>query len=252
MTKEVTHCRVCGNGNLIPIIDLGNQRLSGVFPHPEAQPPSFSPLQLVRCDSRQAEACGLVQLKHEAAIEEMYGSTYGYHSSLSPTMESHLHEMVDGLIDFVEPEPGDVILDIGCNDGTLLNRCSGRGLRRIGIDPSSGKFLDRFQEDVEVVLGFFSERRVRCLIGDNSCKIITSIAMFYDLNDPVSFMEQIASLLAEDGVWALELSYLPLLLTNLTYDQICHEHLTYLAVRDIERMAWSPPVLRFRLSATIK
>lgn len=238
MTKEVTQCRVCGNRNLIPVIDLGNQRLSGVFPHPGGQAPSRSPLQLIRCQVEGGgEACGLVQLAHQADLAEMYGSTYGYYSSLSPTMTTHLHELVDGLIELTDPKPGEIFLDIGCNDGTLLNRCEGRGLRRIGIDPSSEKFADRFQDDVEVIFDFFSEERLRSLIGDRSCKVTTAIAMFYDLDDPVGFMEQIASLLSDDGVFALELSYFPLFLENLTYDQICHEHVTYLAVRDFQRMA---------------
>lgn len=238
MIEETKVCRVCGNDRFVPVLSLGNQRLSSVFPRPEAPQPSHSPLELIRCDTDAGpDACGLVQLRYTADLDEMYGTTYGYHSSLSPTMESHLRRKILGLLDFVNPDPGDIILDIGCNDGTLLNCCEGRGLKRVGIDPSSEKFRAFFQPDIEVIYDFFTAARVREMIGERSCRVITSIAMFYDIDDPVEFMRQIKSLLAPDGVWALELSYLPLMLTNLTYDQICHEHVTYLALRDMTRMA---------------
>jgi len=235
---KTKQCRICGNGDLAPVLDLGEQRLSGVFPEQNAPQPSLSPLQLLRCDtSANPDGCGLVQLGHTADLDEMYGATYGYHSSLSPTMESHLRAKIVKLLDFVQPSPGDTILDIGCNDGTLLNCCEGRGLTRIGIDPSSEKFASAFQPDIHVTYDFFSAERVLGLVGDRRCRIITSIAMFYDIDDPTDFMRQIKSVLAPDGVWALELSYLPLMLTNLTYDQICHEHVTYLSLTDMDRMA---------------
>jgi NDP-4-keto-2,6-dideoxyhexose 3-C-methyltransferase len=236
--KTTQQCRICGNKHLAPILSLGEQRLSGVFPHPDAPQPSYSPLELLRCDTTaNPKACGLVQLKHTAELGEMYGTTYGYYSSLSPTMESHLRRKILDLLDFTQPQSGEVILDIGCNDGTLLNCCEGRGLTRVGIDPSSEKFAAFFQPDVQVIYDFFSADKVREVIGQQSCRIITAIAMFYDIEDPLDFMRQIKSLLSSDGVWALELSYLPLMLTNLTYDQICHEHVTYLSLRDMDRMA---------------
>lgn len=238
MSNRIERCRICGNPHLVSVLDLGLQRLSGVFPDPAAPQPSLSPLELLRCDTAtRPDACGLVQLGHTAELDEMYGATYGYHSSLSPTMERHLREKIVRLLDRVRPDPGDVILDIGCNDGTLLNCCEGRGLTRVGIDPSSRKFAGMFQDDIQVIYDFFSAHRVRQLLGDRQCRIITSIAMFYDIDDPTDFMRQIKSVLAPDGVWALELSYLPLMLTNLTYDQVCHEHVTYLSLRDMAGMA---------------
>ncbi|MBU6408791.1 MAG: methyltransferase domain-containing protein [Verrucomicrobia bacterium] len=236
--KTWTHCRTCGNPHLKPIIDLGDQPLSGVFPRPDKPDPSISPLQLVRCDvEAMPGACGLVQLRHTAELNEMYGTTYGYYSSISPTMVSHLEGKVRGLVELAKPKPGDVVLDIGCNDGTLLNAYgAGAGLVRIGMDPSSKKFAAHFQPDIRVVYDFFNEKGARSLIGGKDCKIITSIAMFYDLDDPMSFIRDIRALLARDGVWALELSYLPLLLKQLTYDQVCHEHVTYLGLRQMDWM----------------
>ena len=237
-SKTWKECRICRNPHLAPIVNLGYQPLSGVFPHPAAPDPSVSPLDLVRCDIQaRPGACGLVQLRHTAELGEMYGTTYGYFSSISPTMVSHLQGKVRDLIAFAKPRAGDIVLDIGCNDGTLLNAYgAAAGLKRVGMDPSSRKFASHFQPDIQVVYDFFSERGARTLIGDQNCKIITSIAMFYDLDDPLAFMRQIRALLAQDGVWALELSYLPLLLKQLTYDQICHEHVTYLGLRQMDWM----------------
>lgn len=238
ISKSWDKCRTCGNPHLVPIVDLGNQALSSVFPSPDSPDPSLSPLELIRCDNAASPgACGLVQLRHTADLEEMYGTTYGYFSSISPTMVSHLTSKVDSLLEYVKPNSGEIVIDIGCNDGTLLNRYgSESGLIRIGIDPSAEKFRSNYQPDIRVAYDFFSERIARTLIGENKCKIITSIAMFYDLDDPLSFIRDISSLLSDDGVWALELSYLPLFLKQLSYDQTCHEHVTYLGLRQMEWM----------------
>lgn len=237
-SRITTKCRICGNPNLKSILDLGAQPLSGVFPRPEAPDPSVSPLDVIQCDiARKPDGCGLVQLRHSAELSEMYGSTYGYYSSISPTMVSHLEKHVLEIVAFAKPRKGDVVLDIGCNDGTLLNTYGQDvGLVRIGMDPSSKKFKSHFQPDIQVVYDFFSANGARSMIGDRDIKIITSIAMFYDLDDPMAFMRDVRSLLAPDGIWALELSYLPLLLTQLTYDQICHEHVTYFGLAQIDWM----------------
>ena len=236
--KVTTKCRICGNPDLKPVLSLGEQPLSGVFPRPEAPDPTVSPLELIRCDKESTPAaCGLVHLRHQAELGEMYGTTYGYFSSISPTMVSHLEQKVHDLRAFANPVRGDVILDIGCNDGTTLNVYgSDSGFVRIGMDPSSKKFADNFDDDIQVVYDFFSEQGVRSMIGDRQCKIISSIAMFYDLDDPIDFMRQVRALLVPDGVWALELSYLPLLCTQLTYDQICHEHVTYFSLSHMDWM----------------
>jgi NDP-4-keto-2,6-dideoxyhexose 3-C-methyltransferase len=231
-TKTWTNCRVCGGEELRSILNLGEQPLSGVFPRPDEKDPSTSPLDLVRCAS---PVCGLLQLRHTAELSEMYGATYGYYSSISPMMVEHLEKKTESLIRFARLQSGDVVMDIGCNDGTLLNSYGAdRGFVRIGMDPSAAKFCDHYDPDIRVTYDFFSANQTRQLIGDKKCKVITSIAMFYDLDDPVSFVRDIAEVLDHDGVWAAELSYLPLLLKQLTYDQICHEHVTYLGLRDMD------------------
>ena len=238
MSRIHKRCRICGNSNLIPILNLGNQALSSVFPDKISADPDASPLEMVLCDGPQGkDICRLLQLKHTANVSAMYGTTYGYRSSTSPSMLRHLQGKVDKLLEMVPLKPGDAILDIACNDGTLLNHYGlRRGLDRVGIDPSAEKFASNYQSDIRVIYDFFSAAAVKTLVGDKKFEIITSIAMLYDIDDPQDFIEQIADILSPKGVWGFEQSYTPTLMTNLTYDQVCHEHVTYLNLSLIDRM----------------
>lgn len=232
----VSQCRICGNPGLINVLALGEQSLTGRFPAPaEADPPS-GPLELVLCDGRDG-ACGSLQLRHDYDQSEMFGERYGYRSSVTETMRRHLAGKVADLLALVGPRPGDAIIDIGCNDGTLLRAYDGLGLRRIGVDPSSGPFADQMPEGVELIVDFFSAARVAPALNGAKARIVTSIAMFYDLPDPVGFMREVKAHLADDGVWEMEQSYMPLMLGELTYDTVCHEHLTYYGLRQIAWMA---------------
>lgn len=236
--REIDACRVCGQRRLARIVDLGVQALTGRFERPEATPPPAGPLVLVRCDTSGAEpGCGLVQLAHDYHGEDMYGPGYGYRSSVTQMMVRHLAAKTAALIGFAKPSRGDAVLDIGCNDGTLLRTYDGLGLRRVGIDPSSSQFAAQFPPDVRLIVDFFAAERVRREVGDLRFKIITSIAMFYDIAKPLLFMEEIAKLLAEDGVWEMEQAYLPSTIGRLCYDAVCHEHLTYYGLHQIVWLA---------------
>ncbi|CAO3439824.1 class I SAM-dependent methyltransferase [Azospirillum doebereinerae] len=232
----ISRCRVCGNETLLPILSLGAQSLTGCFPRPDEATPLAGPLELVLCDGSRG-ACGTLQLAHDYDQGAMFGDRYGYRSAVTETMRTHLAGKVKALVARAQPAPGAAILDIGCNDGTLLRCYDGLGLRRFGMDPSSGPFVGTMPEDVTLVVDFFSADRLRPLLGDAKLAIVTSIAMFYDLPDPVGFMREVRALLAEDGIWEMEQSYMPLMLSELTYDTICHEHLTYYGLSQIAWMA---------------
>ena len=234
---KIEKCRICGNRKFKEIISLGNQCLTSVYPKPESKDPSKSRLELVLCDSKNKPEleCNLVQLYHNADIEEMYGTTYGYFSSISPTMVSHLEDIIKFTKRHVNLNAGDAVLDIGCNDGTLLNKYGFETkLKRYGVDPSSEKFLHMFQKDIKVLTDFFSYNKVNEFSEGKKFKVISSIAMFYDIDDPVEFAKSIELLLDDEGFWIIEIAYLPLMMKNLAYDQIMHEHLTYLSLRQME------------------
>lgn len=241
MATTISQCRACGNRQLVPILDLGIQALTGRFPLADEPDPPRGPLQLVKCEG--ARACGLLQLAHDYDGADLFGDGYGYRSSVTDTMVRHLAGKVAALERLAAPSAGDVVLDIGCNDGTLLAHYATAGLRRLGVDPSGGQFRVVFPANAELIVDFFGAARVRALIGDRKVKIVTSIAMFYDIADPLGFMREVRDLLADDGVWELEQAYMPAMLDALTYDTICHEHLAYYGYRQI---AWMAPRAGFK------
>ena len=136
--KQIERCRICGNQDLAPIIDLGTQTLTGVFPRKRDQAITSGPLELVKCaEDESGETCGLVQLRQTYDLEEMYGENYGYRSGLNPSMVNHLREKVTAVERHVGVASGDLVIDIGSNDGTLLSFYPQDGVSLVGIDPTS-------------------------------------------------------------------------------------------------------------------
>lgn len=231
MYTEIHRCRICGNENLTILLDLGSQALTGVFPENKDVKVESMPIVLVKCTGENA--CGLVQLKHSGAPEEMYGMNYGYRSGINQSMVKHLKDVQEQALRMGEPRNGDVILDIGSNDATFLRFYESDVYTLIGMDPTGVKFKSYYPPHVSLIADFFSAEKFRRASGGRSAKIITSIAMFYDLESPQSFVNDIAESLADDGVWIFEQSYLPSMLAVNAYDTICHEHLEYYAMRQI-------------------
>ncbi len=224
-------CRISGSRNLVPILNLGEQAMTGIFPENAAQPVGSGPLELVWCPDS-----GLVQLAHSFAPSEMFGSGYGYRSGLNQSMVRHLVNKVNWLEAKVALSVGDVVLDIGSNDATTLKAYQTAGLRRIGVDPTGSQFASYYTDGIELVPDFFSAQGFQSLAGQAKAKIVTSISMFYDLEDPVNFARQVASVLDTDGLWHLEQSYLPSMLRANSYDTICHEHLEYYSLSAIQKI----------------
>lgn len=227
---KIDRCRVSGSENLISVLSLGNQALTGVFPKSPADQITVGPLELVWCPDS-----GLLQLAHSYEASEMYGENYGYRSGLNQSMVDHLTEKVAWLERLVPLGAGDVVLDIGSNDSTTLKAYQTKGLRRIGIDPTGEKFKQYYPSDIALVPTFFSADAYRS-VEKKPARIVTSIAMFYDLDAPVEFAKQIESILADDGVWHFEQSYMPSMLRLNSYDTICHEHLEYYSLSTVKRI----------------
>lgn len=234
MSHVIQRCRICGSSQLTPVIHLGDQALTGVFPKHRNDVVATGPLELVRCN--QAGGCGLVQLHHSFPAEQMYGATYGYRSGLNRGMVEHLRGIATTLQARQLLGRDDVVLDIGANDGTSLSFYPPNGATLIGIDPNAEKFRKYYRDDIQVVADFFTAGAFLNASGGRRAKIITSIAMFYDLEAPQQFVDDIAKSLTDDGVWFFEQSYLPLMLEATAYDTICHEHSEYYALSQIEYM----------------
>jgi len=216
------------------VLTLGDQYLTGVFPASAKERLTRGPLELVKCVGRGG--CGLLQLGHSYDLSELYGPNYGYRSGLNSSMVRHLEEIVAKIKTIIgEMNPGDVVLDIGSNDGTLLGFYSDV-LTRVGVDPTAVKFREFYSPGIQVLIDFFSAAKFRESFGDRKAKVVTSISMFYDLEAPMSFVEEVASILDDAGVWHFEQSYLPAMLRTNAYDTICHEHLEYYGLRQIKWM----------------
>ncbi|MFA5839224.1 MAG: class I SAM-dependent methyltransferase [Candidatus Margulisiibacteriota bacterium] len=238
MYKEISKCRICGNSDLVPVLDLGVQALTGVFPKTKDQLVTSGPLILVKCqEDEEGKHCGLLQLKHSYDLGEMYGDNYGYRSGLNHSMVQHLNAKVKRILAAVELKANDLVIDIGSNDSTLLQAYPNKGYVLAGIDPTGIKFKQYYPSHVQLVPDFFSAAAVKKNWGEKKAKIITSIAMFYDLEAPLDFMRQVYDVLADDGVWVFEQSYMPTMLEMNSYDTACHEHLEYYRLKQIKWMA---------------
>lgn len=233
---RVDACRICGNRRLETVFDLGMLALTGVFPKSIEADRALTrgPLELVKCHADDGAVCGLLQLRHSFSPPEMYGANYGYRSGLNRSMVEHLSAKARRILERAPIEAGDVVLDIGSNDGTLLGAYPQGRARLIGMDPSGEKFRRYYRADAELVPDFFSAGRFRAASGGRPAKIITSIAMFYDLENPIDFARQIAQSLAPEGLWVFEQSYMPTMLEKDSYDTICHEHVEYYGLAQIQ------------------
>lgn len=225
-------CRVCGTTALTKVIDLGEQYLQGSFVKPGKEIPPLRkiPCTLVRCDvTRDEKACGLLQIAHSVPPEILY-SAYWYRSGTNNTMRNHLRGIVEEALDITGRKEVAAVLDIGCNDGTLLNYYP-TSYEKFGIDPSD---VAKEVKQANVVQDIFPSNKLERLIGEKKIDIVTSIAMFYDLEDPVGFARSVKQYLAWDGIWIFEMSYMPKMLEMNSYDTICHEHLEYYSLAVLE------------------
>ena len=224
----IKKCRSCSSVDLKSSLNLGNQTLTGVFPKSKQEKISKGNLSLVFCNH-----CSLLQLSENFNKAEMYGMNYGYMSSLNPSMVSHLKLKALKLQKFSKLEDNDCVIDIGSNDGTFLGFFS-KKLLRVGVDPTIKKFYTNYKSGLIGIPDFFSKNTLHKYKIFNKPKLITSIAMFYDLEDHLSFAKDIYDILDDEGLWHLEQSYLPTMIKNVSYDTICHEHLEYYSLRSIK------------------
>lgn len=236
MTQVLGRCRICSNANLVQVLDLGEQMLTGVFPRSRDARVTTGPLRLVKCMGDGA--CGLLQLAHSYDLGEMYGDNYGYRSGLNASMVRHLHAKVERLLNLVSLRAGDLVVDVGANDGTTLGAYpESLGADLLGIDPTGAKFRQYYKPHVDLCADFFTADTLRKVRAGKRVRVLTSFSMFYDLESPMSFMRDVHDVLADDGVWVFEQSYMPAMLDSLSYDTVCHEHLEYYALKQVKWMA---------------
>jgi hypothetical protein len=225
---RIINCRSCSSNSLKYISTLGIQYFTGVFPNSKNAKIPKGDLALVLCNT-----CSLLQLQHSFDANLMYGDNYGYLSSLNLHMIKHLKSKSDKLKKISQLEKGDIVIDIGSNDGTSLKNYS-KDFILIGVDPTIKKLKKFYRKDIITISDFFTKDLVGRFLNKKKAKIITTISMFYDLPSPINFAKDIWDCLDEQGVWHLEQSYMPMMIKNTSYDTICHEHLEYYSLESIK------------------
>ena len=225
---KISQCRSCKSKNIENAFNLGLQSLTGIFPASKKTRVSKGKLSLALCKN-----CFLLQLEDSFNPDEMYGDNYGYMSSLNQSMFNHLKNKVNNLKQKINLNYRDIIIDVGSNDGTFLSFFD-KKFDLVGVDPTIKKFGKKYRKDIKKVPEFFTYEVVKKYLNKKKAKLITSIAMFYDLEDPLQFVKDIYESLDEKGVWHLEQSYMPSMIKNISYDTICHEHLEYYSLKSIK------------------
>jgi len=225
---KIKSCRSCSSKFLKKLYSLGNQYLTGIFPKSRSQNVPKGELSMVMCGK-----CSLLQLENSFNVNVMYGENYGYLSSLNPHMIKHLKIKSEKLKKISKLTNHETVIDIGSNDGTFLSNYR-KTNRLIGVDPTIKKLKKFYRKDIITCSDFFSAQTVSKYLKNKKAKIITSISMFYDLPSPIKFAQDIYECLENDGIWHLEQSYMPLMLKNISYDTICHEHLEYYSLKTIK------------------
>jgi C-methyltransferase C-terminal domain/Putative zinc binding domain/Methyltransferase domain len=230
MYKEIDKCRISNSRNLITVLSLGEQSLTGVFPKTKDEEITKGPLDLVWCPES-----GLLQMKQSYNLSEMYGDNYGYRSGLNQSMVDHLQQKIATLEQLVAPSDEDLVIDIGSNDATSLKAYKGN-FEKVGIDPTGKKFAEFYPDGISLISDFFTKEVLIESFGNRKAIIITSIAMFYDLENPNQFVQDIKASLDENGIWHFEQSYMPSMLRTNAYDTICHEHLEFYSFKVVKNL----------------
>ena len=236
--KNITYlkrCKLCGNDNLEKVIEIDEQYISATFVKSNKNnilTKIKTPLTLVLCsENKNQDHCGHLQLLEITAPDLLYRN-YFYRSATSDTMKVDLKKVVDQSISIASPESGEVIVDIGANDCTTLNFYD-KKFELIGFEPAKNiKHIDE-GKNIKVISNYFNSSEFK-KYSSKKAKIITSCAMFYDLADPKTFVKDIDNILDEDGIWCVQISYLPSMLKYNNFYDICHEHLSYYSINSFE------------------
>jgi len=227
---KIKNCRSCNSHSIKNLYSLGNQCFTGIFPNKKNEKIPKGKLEMVMCEN-----CKLLQLQDSFDVDLMYGENYGYLSSLNPHMVKHLQIKAQKLKKISNLAKGDIVIDIGSNDGTSLSSYNKSNIL-IGVDPTIKRLNKFYRKDIIKIPEFFNKSVVKKFIKNKKAKLITSISMFYDLPNPIAFSKDIFDCLDDNGIWHLEQSYMPSMIKNTSYDTICHEHLEYYSLRSIKHI----------------
>lgn len=192
---------------------------------------SFNYTDLVKYDlGLQINSDGAVHLTEQPPASQMWGK-YWYRTGMNKSMVNQMGDIVNSIIQRIQLNPNDIWLDIACNDGTMFKFMPDY-IDKVGIDPAEDTYFSESSKLASVKQDFFS-KEVYYSIREKKAKVITTIAMFYDLQNPDEFIKNIDAVLDKDGLWVIQISYTPLMLKQLAFDNICHEHYYYYSLKSL-------------------
>ena len=223
--REIVACRACNALELEHVLDLGELHVNA-FPLPGEPDTEKAPLTLVVCTE-----CSLVQLTHTVDADKLYRQ-FWYRSGITLTMKKALLDVVMATLKRADVAPGDTVVDIGSNDSTLLRYWPG-SLERVGFEPATNLMEEARQGGITVVNDYYSLKGLREVTGKKA-RVVTAVAMFYDLDQPQEFVHEVAEALAKDGVFVVQMAYLPKMLCTNDIGNVCHEHLEYYSLSSLE------------------
>jgi hypothetical protein len=226
---KIKKCRVCESRLLENLFSLGNLKFTGKFPKKNQKIPSGF-INLVMC-----KKCRLVQLSNNFDLKYLYNHDYGYRTGINSTMRNHVNEVVKKITLSASVKPGDNVLDIASNDGTLLSYYN-KNICTFGVDPLINKYKSDYVNINYKASNFFSFKVVNAIKKNIKFKAITALSVFYDLKKPLNFLRDIKKILHKDGIFNLEFADLRLIVNNNMFDTICHEHLEYYSIYLIDRL----------------
>lgn len=228
VARIIRSCRSCGSENLAPILSLGEIYVSDFV---ESSPRHGKvPLKLVLC-----EDCNLLQLRHTTNPEMLYRQ-YWYKSSINESIVRDLQDIASKAERLVDLNRGDIVLDVGANDGTLLRLYETEGLRLVGFEPAINLVEDAKKGTTLIINDFFNYDAFRMAFGGEKAKVLTCIAMFYDLDDPNKFVSDVVKCLDPEGLWIIEMRYLPSMLEQNDVGNVVHEHLEYYSLLSLSKL----------------
>lgn len=225
----MSKCRV-SKDKLETIIDFGNIYLNNFVKEKDYN------LERGKLRIGFSKKSKLVQLLDTANQDKLY-TQYWYRSGTNETMTNQLYDIVDNMSLWAGLKEDDIVLDIGCNDGTLLKRYNKYGkFFKVGIDPATNVVEEVKKQCDAHEVNFFSKKIFKKLVGKKKAKAITSIAMYYDLDDPLKFTKDIFDCLNDKGIWILQVSYTPLMINLNAFDNVIHEHIEYYTLTSIKKI----------------
>lgn len=227
---KIDECRSCGSKRLVPIISLGNQYIVNFVNSKEE---GFQcPLDLILC-----EDCKLLQLKHNAPSESMWDEQYWYKSGINQLIKDDLKDIVHNSEKLVDLQEEDIVVDIGCNDGTLLDFYEkGKNIKLVGFEPSKNVAQEAESKGHTIIKNFFNVESFREKFAGKKVKIITAISMFYDLENPNEFLKDVNEILDKNGLFVIQQNYLVKMLENNAFDNVCHEHREYYSLYSLKNL----------------